>query len=177
MQEIRNYAFNDVVARDSTKVDSAYFFKSVDSFFVSYNIRGIYLVHNGDNGPSQFLFGIILINVDSRESFINMLTGELAHAEQWSKRPLSYLSETIKPVFSALFRSIFERKKYKAEAEKLAKETGRSRVVTYWWVAYQRREYKDPNSFEFEAHEIIEPKIKKLLWGPVKEKKEIIATN
>lgn len=144
--------------------DSSFIGHFFDSTIFAYRIRKIYFIGNV-TGYSHYLYRTMLIDEVSSKTFLQKFIGELAHAKQAKDYSVRYLKSTSSTIINSTLKSIFNRRKYKLEAEKKIVETGWSRFKAYWWAAFQSV-YDDPESFEYEAHQIIEPK----LWDIVLSK-------
>lgn len=173
--KVRDSVFKEISTKDSTVIDPSIFLKKFDSLIMVYKIRAIYFVNNNTKVSHYLPWSrIMLINTKSKELLTDKFIGELTHAEQFSRKPLFYYSKAASDIFKSFVRSVLKRKKYKEESKKLMEERKCSSFLAYLWVSYLE-EYNNTNSFEYEAHKIIEPKIRSILWGipKIKERKII----
>ncbi len=126
--------------------DSILFCKIFDSLNREYSINRIILFKNNKNRFIPILGNTILLK-DTSYAFVTWVE-EMSHAIQFDDRRNYYKLKFCSEVLVVLWRFLFQNKKYRYR---------RDRKISYWGI-YDNL-YFEKRSFEYEAHEIIEPKI------------------
>lgn len=165
-----------IIARKfaSNKDDSLRITKFCDSLHKKYEVRKIFFA-NDKTGYSYFRWPFRKMLIDTTKYNTNFVDvydewiGELVHAKQFSEKPFLSLNKSMKGFFRTAGRVIFHKKDYREKANVLARKACCKKIKAFLWTAY-RDEYYKKGSFEYEAHEIIEPTLKKFFLQKVQTK-------
>lgn len=143
--------------------DSLHILQTIREVHALYKVRRIKFVHNG-TGTSHFIYPFRTMFLFTQNSLPDsfcvsrLWMGELSHAKQFAERPIRNTWMAVRGFVNAFFVGFFLKKSERKEIKELVAK-GCPRIIAWYWVSY-RRQYKDSDSFEYQAHSQIEPDLK-----------------
>jgi hypothetical protein len=149
-------------------IDSTVVANTVMRLHKTFKVKRVEFVVSATNANYYLPGGVLRMNYADTARMCEMWTAELAHAEQFSLRPVKYglltIRDGIKTIGSLLFLTPTERLLVR---DLRAKQC--SWLKARFWAVWQRT-YRRPGTMEYDAHEVIEKKlteiISKLLFDP-----------
>jgi hypothetical protein len=144
-------------------IDSNQVAKTVRAYHRKCNIIRTEFVYSKTRASYYLLNGVLRMNIADSSKICELWVAELSHAVQlgdkFSKDFFKYSFLALRDMRRTVARSFFPTKAEQLKIDSLVKE-GCPKLKAKGWVVWQRT-HKEPGTFEYIAHELIEKELMK----------------